>query len=319
MWYESKDTNFEEIDTDKITKNGALTAKALSDVFLGIAKVVDDREKINMLAEKNKLDNEKQQIDLSKSYQDIEQKAIDDTYLNYVDSNTGKFNQEQFDKDNVGLPMNQVSLNARNIQQNLKDAYTIRTDKEEQKNKSNYADEVAGVMLNSPTKADFMKNVNPETLKNADKKTLLEIESFYDKKANELKAIQNAKNNLANETQLSKLQIELAKEKAKGDTNAPREVKAADESLISKNVGAYFGGTYNPATGEITGLDKETAKTVSQVQAEASKYYKENRNLTHNEATLLALKDYEKSISPTPTDEPKPTVDNDPFGWLNKK
>lgn len=313
-WYDSKRKSL-DIDSSNVSTNGALTAKAISDAFLGVAKVIDDKRKTDLLEEKAKLENEKTQIDLSKAYQDTEQKAIDDTYLNYVDSNTGKFNQEQLNKDNVGLPLNQVSLDAKLKQKQLENAYNLDLEKVDAKAQEEISNEIAKEMVKYKTKEEFDKNVNSDLIRYANGKTMVAVDKFYNDSALQEAKINKANSDLVNQTKLSKLEIQLEKEKLKNETGKPKEVKAADDSLIGKNIATYFGGTYNPVTGEITGLDKESAKVVTQYQALASKYYKENKDITHNEAAALALSDYEKSINePKPT--PKPT--NDPFGWLNK-
>lgn len=311
-WYDSKRKTL-DVDSSKISTSGALTAKAISDAFMGVAQVVEDRKKTDLLEKDFKLKEEKSKLDLDKAYQDVEQKAIDDTYLKYVDTNTGEFKQDEIEKDNVGLPINQVSLEAKTLQQNLKDAYTNRFKQQKDEDNKAAANEIASVMLSSETKEDFMKNINPETFKKADAQSLLGIESFYNKKANELAQINNAKENLSNQTKLSKLEIDLQKEKLKNETGKPREVKAADDNLLGKNIATYFGGIYDPVTQELRGLDKDTAKKVTKYQALASKYYKENPNITHNEAALLALNDYEKEMKET-----NPTANDDPFGWKNK-
>ena len=310
-WYDSRRKTL-DVDSSKISTSGALTAKAISDAFMGVAQVVEDRKKTDLLEKDFKLKEEKSKLDLDKAYQDVEQKAIDDTYLKYVDTNTGEFKQDEIEKDNVGLPINQVSLEAKTLQQNLKDAYTNRFKQQKDEDNKAAANEIASVMLSSETKEDFMKNINPETFKKADAQSLLGIESFYNKKANELAQINNAKENLSNQTKLSKLEIDLQKEKLKNETGKPREVKAADDSLISKNIVGFFGGTYDPVTEKIMGLDKETTKKIAEISAGASKYFKENPAITHNEASLLAIRDYEKA------NQPKPEPNDDPFGWKNK-
>lgn len=65
------------------------------------------------------------------------------------------------------------------------------------------------------------------------------------------------------------MKVQIEQEKLDNKKIKPKrsKLKAADDSLIGKNIATYFGGTFNPATGEITGLDKEAAKKVNEYQA----------------------------------------------------
>lgn len=304
-WYDSKRKTL-DVDSSKISTSGALTAKAISDAFMGVAQVVEDRKKTDLLEKDFKLKEEKSKLDLDKAYQDVEQKAIDDTYLKYVDTNTGEFKQDEIEKDNVGLPINQVSLEAKTLQQNLKDAYTNRFKQQKDEDNKAAANEIASVMLSSETKEDFMKNINPETFKKADAQSLLGIESFYNKKANELAQINNAKENLSNQTKLSKLEIDLQKEKLKNETGKPREVKAADDSLIAKNIANYFGKADDFGNFFIEEGDAKDAAI--KVSSRASEIFKASEGrLSHNEASALAIDEYQKSkeTKPDPTPLPK--------------
>lgn len=314
-WY--NDNRTLDVDSSKIASNGAITTKAIGDAFMGVAGVIEDKKKLDILEAEAKARNEKNQLDLSRAYAEDTQKAVDNTYLNYVDTNTGKFNQEKFDKDNVGLPMNQVSMDARLKQKQLENAYSIDLEKIDKKAQEEITNEVVKEMFKYGSKDEFEKNVNPDLIKYANGTTMLAVDKYYDDSAVKEAKLQKAKADIENAGAMTQLKIELAHEKNKDESTKPRDVKASDDSLMSKNVTAYFGGTYDPATGEITGLDKDSAKKVTEYSARASKYFKDNKNLTHNEATALALKEYEDSIKPKPTDTTIPN--NDPFGWLNKK
>ena len=320
-WYDRKNNKL-DIDISKVSSDGALTAKAVGDAFLGVVGVVEDRKKLDILEADAKTRNDKNQLDLSKAYGETTQKAIDDTYLGYVDTNTGKFNKEQFDKDNVGLPMNQVSMDARLKQKQLENAYSVDLEKIDKKAQEEISNEVVKEMYKYGSKEEFNKNVNPDLIRYANGTTMLAVDKFYNdatvqeaKLANAAAKLENAANINGLKMDLKKQELELEKEKLNNKKNAPKEVKAADDSLIGKNIATYFGGTYNPATEEITGLDKESAKRVTEYQAKASKHYKDNPALTHNEASALALKDYEESIK-----KPEPTPQNpkDPFNWFGK-
>lgn len=311
-WYDTKNNRL-DFNSSKINSDGALASKAIGDAFMGVAQVMEDKKK-------QEVEDEKNRIALDKAHAEATQKAIDDTYLNYVDKNTGKFNQEQFDKDNVGLPMNQVSLDARLKQRQIEKDFNTELaniNAEAQKQINSAAVQEA---FKFGSKDEFNKNINQDLLTRVDAPTLNAIDKHYsDKDVQEVK-LANAANkieqamviaNLKNENEKSKIQIEQEKLDAK--KNTAKDVKAADDSLIGKNIATYFGGTYNPATGEITGLDKESAKKVTEYQAKASKYYKENKDMTHNEASALALKDYEDSIK-----NPQPDIVKDPFNWFKK-
>lgn len=320
-WYDRKNNKL-DIDISKVSSDGALTAKAAGDAFLGVAGVIEDRKKLDILEADAKTRNEKNQLDLSKAYGETTQKAIDDTYLGYVDTNTGKFNQEQLDKDNVGLPMNQVSMDARLKQKQLENAYSVDLEKIDKKAQEEISNEVVKEMFKYGSKDEFTKNVNPDLIRYANGTTMLAVDKFYNDATVQEAKLNNAAAKIENTIAMGnskleneKLRIQIEQEKLDNKKNKPKEVKAADDSLIGKNIATYFGGTYNPATGKITGLDKESAKRVTEYQAKASKHYKDNPDLTHNEASALALQDYENSIKKT---EPTYKKTEDPFGWMNK-
>ena len=311
-WYDTKNNRL-DFNSSKINSDGALASKAIGDAFMGVAQVMEDKKK-------QEVEDEKNRIALDKAHAEATQKVIDDTYLNYVDKNTGKFNQEQFDKDNVGLPMNQVSLDARlkqrQIEKTFNDELTaINTEAQKQINSA-----AAQEAFKFGSKDEFNKNINQDLLTRVDAPTLNAIDKHYSDKDVQEAKLANAANkieqamviaNLKNENEKSKIQIEQEKLEAK--KNASREVKAADDSLIVKNVVGFFGGAYDPVTEKIVGLDKNATKKISEISANASKYFKENKDMTHNEATALALKDYEDSIK-----NPQPDIVKDPFNWFKK-
>ena len=321
-WYNNSKGNKLDIDLKQVASDGALTTKALGDAFMGVAQVMEDKKKLDIIEADAKIRDEKNKLDLAKSYSETTQKAIDDTYLNYVDTNTGKFNQEQFDKDNVGLPINQVSIDAKLKQEQLKNAYAVDLEKIDKKAQEEISNEVAKEMFKYGSKDEFNKNVNPDLIRYANGTTMLAVDKYYNDAALQEARLANAAAKLENtanmntlKMDLKKQELELEKEKLNNKKNAPKEVKAADDSLIGKNIGTYFGGTYDPASGTMIISDKAIAKKVTEYQAKASKYYKDNPNITINEATALALKDYEDSMKkPEPTQQ----TTTDPFGWLKK-
>lgn len=313
-WYNSSKGNKLDVDLKQVASDGALTTKAVGDAFMGVAQVMEDRKKQNTEDEKNR-------IALDRAYAEDTRNAIDKTYLGYVDHKTGKFNQEQFDKDNVGLPMNDVSKEARKYQVDLERAYSAdlkQIDEEANKAISNQA---LREMFKANSKDDFTKNINPDLLDRVDGATLNAIDTKYNTKAIEEAKLANTAAKIENTIAMGnskleneKLRIQIEQEKLDNKKNKPKEVKAADDSLIVKNVVGFFGGAYDPVTQKIVGLDKNATKKISEISASASKYFKENNDMTHNEATALALKDYEDSVKlPIPTFDPK-----DPHGWLKK-
>lgn len=321
-WYNNSKNNKLDIDLKEAASNGALTTKAVGDAFMGVAQVVEDRKKLDILEADAKTRDEKNKLELSKLYGENTQKAIDDTYLNYVDTNTGKFDQERFDKDNVGLPMNQVSLDAKLKQKELANLYTTDLEKIDKKAQEEISNEVLKEMFKYGSKDEFNTNVNPDLIRYANGTTMVAVDKFYNDKSVQEARLANAAAKLENtasmnglKMDLKKKELEIEQEKLENKKNAPKEVKAADDSLIGKNIALAFGGVYDPGSGEIKGLDKDLASKVSDVSAKASKYYKENQGLTHNEASALALKDYEDSMKKP---EPTQTNNKDPFGWLNK-
>lgn len=319
-WYDRKNNKL-DIDISKVSSDGALTAKAAGDAFLGVAGVIEDRKKLDILEADAKARNEKNQLDLSKAYGETTQKAIDDTYLGYVDTNTGKFNQEQLDKDNVGLPMNQVSMDARLKQKQLENAYSVDLEKIDKKAQEEISNEVVKEMFKYGSKDEFTKNVNPDLIRYANGTTMVAVDKFYNDVTVQEAKLNNAAAKLENAATIAGLKVDvknkeldLKEKELELKSNKPKEVKAADDSLIGRNIVGFFGGAYDPVTEKIVGLDKDTTMKVSKIAANASKYFKENRDMTHNEATALAIKDYEESVK-----KPEPTSqNNDPFNWLNK-
>ena len=99
-WYNSSKGNKLDVDLKQVASDGALTTKAVGVAFMGVAQVMEDKRKLDIMEADAKTRDEKIKLDLSKAYSETNQKAIDDTYLNYVDTNTGKFNQEKLNSDN---------------------------------------------------------------------------------------------------------------------------------------------------------------------------------------------------------------------------
>lgn len=277
-WYDiNSNINF---DAKTITTNDAAAAKGISEAFNGFGKVLSDREATN------KLDAE------------LERK---------------KLNDEQ----DLKLKLQ----NAYNIQEDRGIAKQEKADKQAQDEINN---EVFKEMLKYKTKEDFNANVNPDLIKFADGKTAVAVEGYYNKSEAEKKAIDQAAKDAENKIKMAEMGLQLEGQKVetkiakqKADSSENRSVKAADDSLIGKNIATLFGGVYNPTTGEITGLDKDNAKKVLEIQADASKIFKENKDITHNEASNIAFKNYEKSLA-TPPPPPDETI-KDPFGWNKTK
>lgn len=328
-WYDSRNNKL-DVDSSKVSTTGALTAKAVGDAFMGVAGVFEDRKKLDMLEADNKLKKEKTELDLSKAYKEETQKAIDDTYLGYVDTNTGNFNQEQFDKDNVGLPVNQVSIDAKLKQEQLKNAYALDIEKIDKKAQEEISNEVVKEMFKYGSKEEFNKNVNPDLIRYTNGTTMLAVDKFYNDAAMDEARLANAAAKLENAATIAGLKVDvknkeldLKEKELELKSNKPKEVKAADDSLIGKNIVGFFGGAYDPVTEKIVGLDKDTTMKVSKIAAKASKYFKENKDMTHNEATALAIKDYEESVKKPDAINNKASTPSkeieDPFGWMNKK
>lgn len=277
-WY---DTNKITVDTDKITTNGAAAAKGISEAFNGFGQILEDRTK------QEKADKE---AELKRQNDEADRKIKMETL----------YDQREDRADTKQKAVEQAAQDEIN-------------------------NEVFKEMVKYKTKEEFNANVNPDLIKYADGKTVVATETFYNKSAQEQAALKQAAADAENKIKLAEMGLKLQEQKVKtesakgkSESSDNRSVKAADDSLISKNIATLFGGVYNPATGDITGLDKDQAKTVSQIQANASKIFKENRNITHNEASNMAYKEYETSLATTPNPNPK-TMDNDPFGWNKNK
>jgi len=257
-WYDTNSNiNF---DAKTITTNDAAAAKGISEAFNGFGKVLSDREATN------KLDAE------------LERK---------------KLNDEQ----DLKLKLQ----NAYNIQEDRGIAKQEKADKLAQDEINN---EVFKEMLKYKTKEEFSSNVNPDLVKFADGKTMVATEAFYNKSEQEKENLKRAAEDAENKIKLAEMGLKLQEQKVKtesakgkAESSDNRSVKAADDSLIGKNIATLFGGVYDPSSGEISGLDKDNAKKVAEIQSNASRIYKENKDITHNEASYMAFKNYEKSLA----------------------
>lgn len=298
---------------EKMTSNGAVTAKAVGDSFLDVAKIIDDRDKINLDKNKNELETKKINYELDKAYEQDTQNKINKKYLQYVNPETGTFDEDAFKKDNPDGNINNVDIDTRKSVFDLKNAYSERYKKEQDEKTSKV---LGGALLKSNNEQEFYSKLTPDELGNISDDAAIKIKNYYDKQSNEAMNLKLAKQDLSNNRQMFKLEQELIEEKKK--KNAHKDVKAADDSLIGKNIGTYFGGIFDPTTGEIKGLDKEASKKVIKLQAKASEIYKTNPDLTHNEASLLAIKEYENENIPSPTPKPDDKSSKDPLGLFNK-
>ena len=319
-WYDSRNNKL-DVDSSKVSTTGALTAKAVGDAFMGVAGVFEDRKKLDMLEADNKLKKEKTEHDLSKAYKEETQKAIDDTYLGYVDAKTGKFNQEQFDKDNVGLPVNQVSIDTKLKQEQLKNAYALDIEKIDKKAQEEISNEIVKEMFKYGSKEEFNKNVNPDLIRYANGTTMLAVDKFYNdatvqeaKLANAAAKIENTIAMGNSKLENEKLKIQIEQEKLDNKKNKPKELSAADSNSIFKGVTSLYGGTFDPATEQITGVDATQVKNIMDVSAKAAEMLRTGVANSHPEAVKLAfeIKKTETETPPTPQDI------KDPFGWLNK-
>ena len=320
-WYNSSKGNKLDVDLKQVAGDGALTTKAVGDAFMGVAQVMEDKRKLDILEADAKARNEKNQLDLSKAYGEATQKAIDDTYLGYVDAKTGKFNQEQFDKDNVGLPVNQVSIDTKLKQEQLKNAYALDIEKIDKKAQEEISNEIVKEMFKYGSKEEFNKNVNPDLIRYANGTTMLAVDKFYNdatvqeaKLANAAAKIENTIAMGNSKLENEKLKIQIEQEKLDNKKNKPKELSAADSNSIFKGVTSLYGGTFDPATEQITGVDATQVKNIMDVSAKAAEMLRTGVANSHPEAVKLAfeIKKTETETPPTPQDI------KDPFGWLNK-
>lgn len=84
-----------------------------------------------------------------------------------------------------------------------------------------------------------------------------------------------------------------------GSSDGQGGAKSADEALIYRQVSGYFGGMYNPNTGEVSFSDKQGAAKALEATARASQLFKMGK-YTRSEAALMAAKG--------DTGAPKPAV-----------
>lgn len=319
-WYDTKNNRL-DFNSSKINSDGALATKAIGDAFLGVAGVVEDRKKLDILEADAKIKNEKNNLDLSKAYAETTQKAIDDTYLNYVDTNTGKFNQDKFDQDNVGLPMNQVSLEAKLKQKQLENAYSVDLEKTDKKAQEQINSAAVQEAFKYGSKDDFKNNISPELLDRIDAVTLSTIDKHYSDKdtqaaklANEAARIENAISLGNSKLENEKLKVQIEQEKLDNKKNKPKELSAADSNSIFKGVTSLYGGTFDPATEQITGVDATQVKNIMGVSAKAAEMLRTGVANSHPEAVKLAfeIKKAETETPPTPpVPEPTPAPKND--------
>ncbi len=311
-WYDRKNNKL-DIDISKVSSDGALTAKAAGDAFLGVAGVIEDRKKLDILEADAKARNEKNQYDLSKAYAEDTQNAIDKTYLGYVDTNTGKFNQEQLDKDNVGLPMNQVSMDARLKQKQLENAYSVDLEKIDKKAQEEISNEVVKEIFKYGSKDEFTKNVNPDLIRYANGTTMVAVDKFYNDATVQEAKLNNAAAKLENASTISGLKMDMKKQELdlkekefELKKNKPKEMNSGDEALIARNIGGYFGKTDGFGNFEIE--DDVSKDAAIKVTARASELKMNNPSLTLNQVSNIALQEYQESLKPK-TQEPTPPVE----------
>lgn len=311
-WYDTKNNRL-DFNSSKINSDGALASKAIGDAFMGVAQVMEDKKK-------QEVEDEKNRIALDKAHAEATQKAIDDTYLNYVDKNTGKFNQEQFDKDNVGLPMNQVSLDARLKQRQIEKTFNdelTATNTEAQKQINSAAAQEA---FKFGSKDEFNKNINQDLLARVDAPTLNAIDKHYSDKDVQEAKLANAANkieqamviaNLKNENEKSKIQIEQEKLEAK--KNKQPTLSAADSNAIFKSAASLYGGVIDPQTEQITGVDATQVKNILDVSARASEIKRNStQDIPHAVAVKMAFEEKKAAENPPPP-PPKPEDNTNGF------
>jgi hypothetical protein len=82
--------------------------------------------------------------------------------------------------------------------------------------------------------------------------------------------------------------------------------RAADASVFSRSAAEAYGGFYDPATGQFSGLDTETARKAAELAASAAKSWRESGgDLSHNEAFASALSQLR---TPRPTNTAPPAA-----------
>lgn len=293
---------------DKINSSGALGAKAIGDSLIDVAKIVEDREKTDLEKKKFELDDKKTNFELDKLFNEQNQDKINKEYLKYVNPETGEFDENSYKTSNPDSTGADIDTRLKVV--NLKNAYGERFKKEENDKTSKI---LGGALLGSNSEQEFYTKLTPDMLNNIDGDTAFKIKNHYSSLKNDAQKIQMDKQNLSNQRQMFELEQKIAKQTPKKD------VKAADDSLIGKNIGIYFGGIFDPATGDVKGLNNDDSKKVIKLQAKASEIYKTNPDLTHNEATALAIKEYENENAPSPTPKPDDKSANDPLGSLIEK
>jgi len=308
-WYETKDNSRVDL-ISKIAPTGALGAKAIGDSFLDIAKTIDDREKFDIAKQEAEVKKKKLDFDLSKAYEDDNQNKANKTYQKYVDPKTGTFNEEQFKNENPNMSLGDVSIDVRKNTVDLANAYKLN---QEQDIKNTVSKGIGKALVGSKTKEEFYSKLTPDIIENISGDAAIKIEDHFNKLDKQEQDIKFQKQDLANSMKLYKLEQELVEEKKKG--LGTKDVKAADDSLIGKNISAYFGGTYDPATESFIVTDPKVRQKVNELSSLASSIYKSTKGITHNEAASMAIKTYEKSIKEKDAkDEADAKIKEDPLG-----
>lgn len=287
-WYDNKSNANAMID--KIVPTGALAAKAIGDSFTDIAKIIDDREKANI--EKEKADREalKASYEIEALKNNSEQTKANNLYNRYIDPKTGVFNEELFVQENPNGNLNNVTLEAKQNAYNIQNAYETKT---KNNDKEKIGLQIGSVLMSSKNEKDFYANLPDDLKTNIDQETALKIKQHYNKSEVDLAKIENANAKLQLQQELGNAKLALQQEKANNSNSVnQRDVKSADDSLIGKNIVNYFGamdefGNWN--------MEDDKKPEANKVMALASKIYKNNTNLTHNEASQLAIVEYEKA------------------------
>lgn len=88
-----------------------------------------------------------------------------------------------------------------------------------------------------------------------------------------------------------------------GGTGEGRGIKTSDESAMSRQVAALYGGMYNPKTGEFQMTDPKVLPEVQAVLEQATVYYRDDKSLTAAQAVSKAAKDFGVKIPTAESDQ----------------
>lgn len=291
-WYENRNPR---VDIDRLFNIKAKSYENAANSLNDLAKVVEDRKKRLQDEELynfkiNDLKNKQEDYQEQK-----EQKQNDKTYLKYVNSSSGKVDEESLLKDNPNFNINSVSQDTLSKVANIRKTYNDNLTKIADKN-------ILSAVFDSKNKYDFFNKVNKEDLDNASSEMKMKLNETFNKQENEDRDYSLGQQKINNDIWYKKQQLEnsnrelgLKEKEYIKKQEKEKTLNTATESLINRAVDNYF-KDIDPNTGElkISNSPEDIAKR-AKIKAEASNILKDNPNIPINEALNIVLSEYTKN------------------------